>query len=478
MTDPQDHTPPAPADEASAPTPAPGNESTESITAPSEATPPPAPEPVADPEAPAPLVDEPAPVVADDTPVGQPEAPPSDTSDKARGLPSPGAPDTEAPAPDAPPATPTPAHPVRLGTIAGVKDNQVRVDFFAAGVKEVGLCPAELFKKIPRVGEHIEFLIESTDDGGTLRLARPPQIERIGWKSIHRGDELDVQVTGMNTGGLEVKIPHTKVRGFMPLSQIDLTAPEADQLTPFLGKTLHVRATEVNAKKKRLVVSRRALLEGAAKAEALKNISVGDELEGKVRTLAQFGVFVEVAPGVDGLVRMGDLAWHHVPTAEDVCKVDDVVKVKVVQIDTKAGKLGLSIKALLPNPWKELETKYPVGSKQKGTVVKTTDFGAFVELEPGVEGMIHISQLSDRRIEKVEHAVKVGHTVEFKVREIDPKRRRISLSIRALTAPENDRAGEASRSEIRQFTTKEKDAHAMESLMAKFGEDGLKGGIG
>lgn len=476
MTDPQDHTPPATdapvADEASAPTPAPA--SAAEATAPAEVEAPEAPTP----EAPAPVeptveADALAPVIEEAPPSPESADPPvaneaaSDTTNETAAVETPAS--TE----------PVPEEvPVRLGTIAGVKDGQVRVDFFAAGVKEVGTVPADLFKKVPRVGEHIEFAITGTDPDGTLLLGRPPQIERIGWKSIHRGDELDVQVTGMNTGGLEVKIPHTKVRGFMPLSQIDLTAPEADQLTGFLGKTMHVRATEVHVKKKRLVVSRRALLEGAAKTEALANINVGDELEGKVRTIAQFGVFVEVAPGVDGLVRMGDLAWHHVPTAEDVCKVDDVVKVKVVQVDTKGGKLGLSMKAMLPNPWQELETKYPVGSKQKGTVVKTMDFGAFVELEPGIEGMIHISQLSDRRVEKVEHAVKVGQTVEFKVREIDAKRRRIALSIRALTAPDEDRSGEASRSEIRQFTTKEKDAHAMESLMSKFGDEGLKGGIG
>lgn len=468
MTDPHDHTPsaaePSVADEASAPKP----ESAPAPEAPAVES-----EPVPAPEAPTP----PAPSVETESPA------PSVSTEPNAVPPHADAEQSEASGTEAEVSqtadTPAPEQvPVRLGTIAGVKDGQVAVDFFAAGVKEVGRCPADLFKKVPRVGEHIEFAITETEPDGTLVLGRPPQIERIGWKSIHRGDELDVQVTGMNTGGLEVKIPHTKVRGFMPLSQIDLVAPEAEQLTPFLGKTMHVRATEVNPRKKRLVVSRRALIEGAAKAEALANISVGDELEGKVRTLAQFGVFVEVAPGVDGLVRMGDLAWHHVPTAEDVCKVDDVVKVKVVQVDTKGGKLGLSIKALQPNPWQELETKYPVGSKQKGTVVKTMDFGAFVELEPGIEGMIHISQLSDRRVEKVEHAVKVGQTVEFKVREIDPKRRRIALSIRALTAPDEDRSGEASRSEIRQFTKKAEDAHAMESLMAKFGDEGLKGGIG
>lgn len=392
---------------------------------------------------------------------------------------------TEAPAAGGPqiepaPPEPSPVHPEQFEVVAGTLH---AVEGGTAVIVELpggrhGVIPTEAFEKLPRIGTRLEFAVpvDDVDEQGRPKLQLAGEDERVTWKNLEQGMAVDAMVTAMNVGGLELKIAGSKIRAFMPNSQIDLSG-SADP-TQFLNHKLHCKIISIERRRRRVVLSHRAVLEKEHRKQRLKEIKRGQELTGKVRKIEPFGVFVDLEPGLDGLVRMGDLAWHHVNEASDVVHVGQEVKVRVLKIER--GRLVLGIRQTQPNPWDEAVTKYAPGSKVKGKVVRTTDFGAFVELEPGIEGMIHISQVSERRVETVEQAVREGQIVESKVLDVDPRKQRIALSIRALSHPEvTGRAPEASRDEIRKYVKSPAKAKAVESLMAKFGGgDGLKGGIG
>ncbi len=304
----------------------------------------------------------------------------------------------------------------------------------------------------------------------------PPPVPPSPWKTLKRGDLVEGHVSGMNIGGLELKVLD-KIKAFMPLSHIELTPVE--DLTPYLKQNFPCVILEVDRRNRKLILSRRVIMEREVRKNRVHAMKVGDILEGKIRKIENFGVFVDLGDGLDGLVRLPDLSWKPFEDPNEVAKVGDVVKVRLLGIDHKRGRLGLGVRQANPDPWTVVGEKYKAGMTIKGKVTRTAEFGAFVELEPGIEGLIHISQLSERRVEKVEQAVRVGMEVEAKVTECDAKRHRVSLSIRALTAPEAAATGaEASKDEMKKYVKSKKNAHAMESLMAKFGGGGLKGGIG
>ena len=380
-----------------------------------------------------------------------------------------------APAPA--PQRATPEHvEVVAGTLCSVEEGTTMVAELPGG--QHGVIAIDAFEKLPRLGARLEFAFDpaQVDDRGRVHLRLTGEDEKLTWKNLEQGMNVDAMVTGMNLGGLELKIAGSKIRAFMPTSQIDLEP--VDNPTQFLNHKFHCRIISLDRRKRRVVLSRRAVLEREHRKQRLKQIKRGDELSGKVRKIEPFGVFVDLEPGLDGLVRIGDLAWHHVHDPSQVVEVGQEVKVKVLK--QERGRLVLGIRQMQPNPWDAAPTKYAPGSKVKGKVVRTADFGAFVELEPGIEGMIHISQLSERRVESVEQAVREGQVVEAKVMEVDPRKQRIGLSIRALTQPQVvGRAAEASRDEIRKYVKSAEKAKAVASLMSKFGGDGgLKGGIG
>ncbi|MBI1374793.1 MAG: S1 RNA-binding domain-containing protein [Phycisphaera sp.] len=366
----------------------------------------------------------------------------------------------------------------RRGTIAGVRGDDVFVEL---GPKEQGVCPTTAFKgKVPRVGEHLDFIVETfLEDEQLFKLTLPGETSKAEWKNLQKGMVVEGMVIGMNTGGLEVKIAGK--RAFMPMSQVDLNRIE--DFAPFLNRKIKVKVLELDRKKKRLLVSRRAVLEEEAKEERKKlaaTIQSDEVREGIVRRLEPFGAFVELVPGVDGLLHVSDLAHHRVNDPKDMLEIGQKVTVKVLKVQKGGQRISLGLKQLVESPWRTADQRYVVGETVRGTVTRAMEFGAFVQLEPGVEGLIHISQLSDKRVDRVEQAVRVGKEVEAKIMEVDPKRQRIGLSIKALLVPEEmARPEEASRDEIRQYTKSAKQAKAMESLMSKFGGgDGLKGGIG
>lgn len=367
----------------------------------------------------------------------------------------------------------------RTGTVVAVRGEDVFVEF---GGKDQGACPILAFPKAkaPRVGERMEFIVERYDESeGLFILKVSGAMGKAVWDELEVGSEIEALVVSLNTGGLELKVEGTKVKAFMPASQVDLNRVE--DFSPFINRKLKCRVIELNRAKKKILVSRKVLLKEESdikKGEVYGHIQVGEERSGKVVRLQDFGAFVEIEPGVDGLLHVSDISHARINSPKDVLKEGQVVKVKVLKVNAKQQKISLGMKQLEPSPWDKIDEKYPVDSEQSGTVTRIMDFGCFVELEPGVEGLIHISQLSESRVHKVEHEVKVGQKVTFKVTSVQPSDERIGLSIRALTVKEETQ-GEASKAEVKNYVKKADDAKAMASLMSKFGgEEGLKGGIG
>jgi small subunit ribosomal protein S1 len=222
------------------------------------------------------------------------------------------------------------------------------------------------------------------------------------------------------------------VRAFCPASQADLQ--RVADLTSYVGRVLEFLVTEVDEGKRRVIVSRRALLarqQSEQAREKLAQITPGQELEGTVRRLEPFGAFVDLG-GIEGLVHVSELSHARVAHARDVVTVGDRVRVRVLRVDAdeRRPRVALSIRALAPDPWAENAARFAVGMRVPGVVVRLTDFGAFVNLAPGIDGLIHVSQASDQRVQHVREVLSPGQSVEAVVLGVDPERKRISLSIR------------------------------------------------
>lgn len=259
------------------------------------------------------------------------------------------------------------------------------------------------------------------------------------------GEVVIVKVLKDVKGGLSVDL--NGVRGFIPASMIDTYFVRDTK--KFVGEEFEAKIIEVNAADKRFILSRRAVIEEESKAqraEAFANLHEGDIVEGTVARTTDFGAFINLG-GVDGLVHVTELAHGRVKKPSDVVAVGETVQVKVLKVDEEAGRVSLSLKATQPGPWDEIEEKAPVGTVLDGTVKRITDFGAFVEIFPGVEGLVHISQISWERVENAKDVLTVGQAVQVKVLDVKPAEERISLSIKALAeAPArkertNDSAG-------------------------------------
>jgi small subunit ribosomal protein S1 len=208
-----------------------------------------------------------------------------------------------------------------------------------------------------------------------------------------------------------------------------------ENLEEMVGQTLESLVTELVPEARRLVLSRRAVIEkqaADAKVKLLETLEPGDELDGIVRSVRDFGAFVDIGNGVEGLVHVSELSWERVANAADVLQAGQKVRVVVKKIDPQTGKIGLSARDLVESPWKRAADKYHVGATVRGTVSRLAQFGAFVKLEPGVEGLVHISELATRHIRSVADVVREGEPVECRVLAVDPDEQRMSLSIKAL----------------------------------------------
>jgi predicted RNA-binding protein with RPS1 domain len=309
----------------------------------------------------------------------------------------------------------------------------------------LGLDPEEM----PEVGDEIEVSVGSrNDDDGLYDVALANHAVAVeDWSQLEAGMIVEGKVTGTNKGGLEVDVGG--LRGFMPAGSV--STYRVEDFSEFVGQTLECLVTELVPAARRLVLSRRAVLERQAteaRQKLLETLEIGQTLEGIVRNIRDFGAFVDLGHGVDGLVHVSQLSWDRVAKPEDVLELGQKVKVVVRSIDEETGKISLSARDLIENPWTGADEKYPIGSTQRGTVSRIAQFGAFVKLEPGVEGLVHVSELAHRHVHRVGDIVKEGEQVECKVISVEPAEQRMSLSLKAtipapLTEAEQAAAAEA-----------------------------------
>jgi small subunit ribosomal protein S1 len=250
------------------------------------------------------------------------------------------------------------------------------------------------------------------------------------WSQVSEGMVVEARVTGSNTGGLECEVNHLK--GFIPASQASLF--RIADLSQMVDQKFACVVTEVNPERRRLVLSRRAVLErekAESREKLLADLEVGQTREGTVRSLREFGAFVDLG-GVDGLIHISQLSWDRLKHANEALEEGQKVKVKIQKIDPATGKISLAFRDLSENPWSGAAQKYPTRSRVQGVVSRITDFGAFVKLESGIEGLIHISELSHKRVWRVSDVVQEGQQVEVLVQSVDVNAQRIGLSLKAL----------------------------------------------
>jgi small subunit ribosomal protein S1 len=339
---------------------------------------------------------------------------------------------------------------IRKGIIVAINEQDVIVDL---GLKRDGLVPpTDLSKLDPEeraelhVNDEIDVYILSTAEPDALQvsinLARLNQDWIEAEKLMESGELYEGEVIGYNKGG--AIIPFGRLRGFVPASHLkDLTPGMGDRkrqqrLAKLRGEKLPLKIIEVDRRRRRLVFSQREAQkewEEIRKRELLDSLEEGDVLTGRVSGLRDFGIFVDLG-GADGLVHISELAWHRVEHPREVVKVGDEIEVYVLKLDREDQRISLSRKRLLPNPWTTVEERYSTHQLVEGTITRIVDYGAFAEVEPGIEGLLHISQLSRSNVQNPREVVNEGEVHLLRVVSIDPRRQRMGLSLRAVTANE------------------------------------------
>lgn len=319
----------------------------------------------------------------------------------------------------------------RPGRVIKVYQGDVFVEL---GPNAQGVLPLTNFTDDVKVGQMVEVVVgKFNEDENFYSLSLPNRPTVVGdWSQVSEGAVIDVRISGHNKGGLEAEVGN--LRGFIPAGQVAVYRVE--DFSQFVGEKWTVLVTEASPERRRLVLSRRAIVEREkeeAKTKLMAELQVGDVKEGIVTRLQDFGAFVDIG-GVDGLIHVSRLAWNRVKHPSEVLNTGDKVKVKVVNFDPATGKIGLSLRDLLEDPWKLASYKYKQGDVIRGAVVRTLDkVGAFVQLEPGIDGLVHISELAHQRVWRVSDFIKEGDQVEAKVLSVDLDQKRISLSMKALS---------------------------------------------
>lgn len=288
-----------------------------------------------------------------------------------------------------------------------------------------------------KVGEVLDVLVlrqvVGKDTDTVTYLVSKKRLEaRKAWDKLVGREEEVVTVKGTRAvkGGLSVEFEG--VRGFIPASMLDTRFVRNAER--FVGQEFDTKIKEVNAKENRFILSRREVVEAAtaaARAEVFGKLAVGDVVTGKVARITSFGAFIDLG-GVDGLVHLTELSHERNVSPKSVVTVGEEIEVKILDLNEEEGRVSLSIKATVPGPWDGVEQKLAKGDVVEGTVKRLTDFGAFVEVLPGIDGLVHVSQISHKRIENPKEALKVGQEVQVKVLEVNADAERVSLSIKAL----------------------------------------------
>lgn len=315
------------------------------------------------------------------------------------------------------------------GRVAKIHRDDVFVDI---GGRNQGIVPLRQFDQPPEPGSELELLVVKFNaEEGLYELSRPTAAVDVGnWEDVTEGQIVEVTVTGSNKGGLECQV--ASLRGFIPLGQVSIYRVE--QPEDYVGQRLACVVTEANRERRNLVLSHRAVMErerNEMREKMLAELAPGQLREGIVRSLKDFGAFVDLG-GIDGLVHVSQLSWDRVNHPSEVVEVGQKIKVRVERIDPDTGKISLSYREVGANPWDDVESKYPVGARVMGVVAKVMDFGAFVKLGPGIDGLVHISELAHGRVFRTADVISEGQEVEVKVLSVDAEKQRISLSLKAL----------------------------------------------
>jgi small subunit ribosomal protein S1 len=336
------------------------------------------------------------------------------------------------------------------GIILSISPQGIIVDL---GLKRDGLVPpSDLAKLEPeerdalQVNDELFVYVLNTDKPDSLvvsiNLARLNQDWIRAEKMIESGEMIEVEVIGYNKGGAIV--PFGRLRGFVPISHLsDMSASMGDRrrqqrLAQLRGETLPLKVIEVDRRRRRLVLSQREAQrewDSQRRAELLETIEEGQVITGRVSGLRDFGAFVNLG-GADGLIHISQLAWHRVDHPREVLKIGQEIEVYVLRVDGESQRISLSRKRILPNPWDTVTERYHENQLVEGTITRLVDYGAFAEVEPGIEGLLHVSQLSRGTVENVGEVVQEGETHLLRVVNIDKKRQRIGLSLKAVTAME------------------------------------------
>ena len=334
------------------------------------------------------------------------------------------------------------------GIVTAITNTEVQVDVGAkqsAYIKlsELSDDPTAKPEDIVKVGDEIEtYIVRVNDIEGYAELSKKRLDAQKIWENIENAVEektvLEGTVTEENKGGIVVSVKGIRV--FVPASQSG--QPRGADLASMIKQKVQLRITEVNRARRRVVGSIRSVSDEARKAaqeQVWGSIEVGKRYTGTVKSMTSYGVFVDIG-GVDGMVHISELSWSRIKNPAEVCKVGDTLEVYVIAFDAEKHKISLGVKDRSLNPWDLFMSKYAVGDTAEVRIVKLMTFGAFAEVVPGVDGLIHISQIADRRIEKPEDVLAEGQIVEAKITAVDEEKKKISLSIRALLAPAAEEA--------------------------------------
>lgn len=342
------------------------------------------------------------------------------------------------------------------GIVTKVEDKHVDVEII--NVKQSGIIPiselsslhVEKASDVVKVDDELDLKVTKVEDDALILSKRAVDADRA-WEDLEKKFEtkevFEAEVKDVVKGGLVVDIG---VRGFIPASLVE--AHFVEDFTDYKGKTLSLLVVELDRDKNRVILSHRAVVESEQankKQDLLQSLEVGSVLDGKVRRLTDFGAFVDIG-GIDGLVHISQLSHSHVEKPSDVVEEGQEVRVKVLSVDRDNERISLSIKETLPGPWSQIGEKVKPGDVLEGKVQRLVSFGAFVEILPGVEGLVHISQISNKHIGTPHEVLEEGQTVKVKVLDVNENEERISLSMREL-----EETPKADQEDYRQYQAKE-----------------------
>ncbi len=294
-----------------------------------------------------------------------------------------------------------------------------------------GVASLRQFEEPPMIGSSLDVIIRGFQaEDGLYELTVPGgAIDVQDWSDLVEGAVVEARITGSNVGGLECMVGG--IRGFIPASQIEIFRVE--NYADYYEKKLNCVVTEANPRRRNLVLSHRALLERQREEQRqklLEELDSGQVREGVVSSVRDFGAFVDLG-GIDGLIHISQLSWDRIDHPNEVLEAGQKVRVKVEKVNRDTGKISLSYRDLLTHPWTDVEQRFPLNATVKGQVTRIARFGAFVRIAPGIEGLIHISELAHHRVVQVDHVVKEGEEVEVMVVSVDEENQRIGLSLKA-----------------------------------------------